>query len=94
VPAWASFTQLARNAVLSQSAGLRIVADLEAELEARLTCRATTRAVVPNEAAGEFLARIEPILAALDDAETAVREGGELSGLYEDEHATSFGIRE
>lgn len=41
----------------------------------------TTRAVVPTEAGGEFLARIEPILAALDEAEHSVREGGELRGL-------------
>jgi DNA-binding transcriptional LysR family regulator len=54
----------------------------------------TTRAVVPTEAGGEFLARIEPILAALDDAEHSVREGGELHGLLRMSMPTSFGIRD
>jgi DNA-binding transcriptional LysR family regulator len=45
---------------------------------------------VPTEAGAEFLARLEPILAALDEAEHSVREGGELRGLL----PTSFGIRD
>jgi hypothetical protein len=71
----------------------RIVADLEAELGTRLLSR-TTRAVVPTEAGGEFLARVEPILAALDEAEHSVREGGELRGLVWMSLPTSFGIRD
>ncbi len=88
-----SFSAAARECGLSQSQASRIVADLEAELGARLLSR-TTRAVVPTEAGGEFLARVEPILAALDEAEHSVREGGELRGLLRMSMPTSFGIRD
>jgi len=88
-----SFSAAARECGLSQSQASRIVADLEAELGIRLLSR-TTRAVVPTEAGGEFLARIEPILAALDDAEHSVREGGELRGLLRMTMPTSFGLRD
>jgi DNA-binding transcriptional LysR family regulator len=88
-----SFSAAARECGLSQSQASRIVADLEAELGVRLLSR-TTRAVVPTEAGGEFLARIEPILAALDEAEHSVREGGELRGLLRMSSPTSFGIRD
>ena len=88
-----SFSAAARECGLSQSQASRIVADLEAELGVRLLSR-STRAVVPTEAGGEFLARIEPILAALDDAEHSVREGGDLRGLLRMTTPTSFGIRD
>jgi DNA-binding transcriptional LysR family regulator len=88
-----SFSAAARECGLSQSQASRIVADLEEELGVRLLSR-TTRAVVPTEAGGEFLARIEPILAALDEAEHSVREGGELRGLLRMSMPTSFGIRD
>ena len=88
-----SFSAAARECGLSQSQVSRIVADLEAELGVRLLSR-TTRTVVPTEAGGEFLARIEPILAALDEAEHSVREGGELRGLLRMSMPTSFGIRD
>jgi DNA-binding transcriptional LysR family regulator len=87
-----SFSAAARECGLSQSQASRLVADLEAELGVRLLSR-TTRAVVPTEAGGEFLARIEPILAALDEAEHSVREGGELRGLLRLSSPTSFGSR-
>ena len=88
-----SFSAAARECRLSQPQASRIVADLEAELGVRLLTR-TTRAVVLTEAGGEFLARIEPILAALDEAEQSVREGGELRGLLRMSMPTSFGIRD
>lgn len=88
-----SFSAAARECGLSQSQASRIVADLEAELGVRLLSR-TTRAVVPTEAGGEFLARVEPILASLDEAEHSVREGGELRGLLRMSMPTSFGIRD
>lgn len=88
-----SFSAAARECGLSQSQASRIVADLEADLGIRLLSR-TTRAVVPTEAGGEFLSRIEPILAALDEAEHSVREGGELRGLLRMSMPTSFGIRD
>jgi DNA-binding transcriptional LysR family regulator len=88
-----SFSAAARECGLSQSQVSRIVAGLEAELGVRLLSR-TTRAVVPTEAGSEFLARIEPILAALDEAEFSVREGGELRGLLRMSMPTSFGVRD
>lgn len=75
-----SFSAAARECGLAQSQVSRMVAELEAGLGARLLTR-TTRAVVPTEAGLEFLARMEPILAAIEDAENSVRETGELRGL-------------
>lgn len=74
-----SFSAAARESGMVQSQVSRMVADLEASLGVRLLAR-TTRAVAPTEAGIEFLARMEPILAALDDAENSVRETGELRG--------------
>jgi DNA-binding transcriptional LysR family regulator len=88
-----SFSAAARECGVSQPQASRIIADLEAELGVRLLTR-TTRAVVLTEAGGEFLARIEPILAALDEAEHSVREGGELRGLVRMSMPSSFGIRD
>src|ERR1700676_5096571 len=88
-----SFSAAARECGLSQSQASRVIADLEAGLGARLLSR-TTRAVVPTEAGAEFLARMEPILAALDEAEHSVREGGELRGVLRLSMPTSFGIRD
>lgn len=75
-----SFSAAARESGLAQSQVSRVIAELEAGLGARLLTR-TTRAVVPTEAGLEFLARMEPILAAIDDAENSVRETGELRGV-------------
>lgn len=88
-----SFSAAARECGLSQSQASRIIADLEASLGARLLSR-TTRAVVPTEAGTEFLTRLEPILADLDEAEQSVREGGELRGLVRLSMPTSVGLRD
>lgn len=88
-----SFSAAARECGLSQSQASRIIAELEAELGARLLSR-TTRAVVPTEAGGEFLARIEQVLAALDEAEHSLRDGGVLRGTLRMSMPTSFGIRD
>jgi len=69
-----------------------MVADLEAGLGAKLLSR-STRAVVLTEAGAEFLARVEPILAALEDAENSVRESGELRGLLRVGMTTTMGLR-
>lgn len=61
--------------------GVRIIADPKAELGARLMSR-TIRAAVLTELGGEFLPRIEPILAALDEAKHSVRDGNDLRGLH------------
>jgi DNA-binding transcriptional LysR family regulator len=74
-----SFSAAARERGLAQSQVSRMIAELEAGLGTRLLSR-TTRAVTPTEAGMEFLARMEPILAAIEDAENSVRETGELRG--------------
>lgn len=87
-----SFSAAARESGLAQSQVSRMIAELEAGLGARLLSR-TTRAVVPTEAGLEFLGRIEPILAAMDDAENSVRESGELRGLLRIAMPSTMGIR-
>jgi DNA-binding transcriptional LysR family regulator len=86
-----SFSAAARECGLSQSQASRLVADLEADLGTRLLSR-STRAVVPTEAGAEFLARIETILGALDEAEHSIRGGGDLRGLVRMSTPTSFGV--
>lgn len=87
-----SFSAAARESGLAQSQVSRMIAELEASLGARLLSR-TTRAVTPTEAGLEFLARMEPILAAVDDAENSVRETGELRGLLRIGMPSTMGIR-
>src|SRR4051812_13941844 len=69
-----------------------MVAELEASLGARLLSR-TTRAVLPTEAGLEFLSRMEPILAAIEDAENSVRETGELRGILRVGMPSTLAIR-
>lgn len=88
-----SFSAAARECGLSQSQVSRTVAELEQDLGVRLLSR-TTRAVVPTQAGSAFLARVEPLLAELEDAEHSVREGGELRGLLRMSMPTSFGVRD
>jgi DNA-binding transcriptional LysR family regulator len=54
----------------------------------------TTRAVKLTEAGSDYLARVEPILAALEEADHAARGGGELRGLLRIGTSSSFGVRE
>jgi DNA-binding transcriptional LysR family regulator len=87
-----SFSAAAREAGLAQSQVSRMIADLEAELGTRLLSR-TTRAVVPTDAGNDYLARIEPILAALDDAGNSVRETGEMRGILRIGMPSTMGMR-
>jgi DNA-binding transcriptional LysR family regulator len=88
-----SFSAAARELGLSQPSASRIVAELERELSAALVIR-TTRAVKLTEAGSDYLARVEPILAALEEADHAARGGGELRGLLRIGTSSSFGVRE
>jgi DNA-binding transcriptional LysR family regulator len=87
-----SFSAAARECGLVQSQVSRMIAELEAGLGVRLLSR-TTRNVVPTEAGLEFLARIDPALAAIEDAENSVRETGELRGLIRVGMPATMGIR-
>jgi len=88
-----SFSAAAREVGLSQSQVSRSIAELEADLVTLLLAR-STRAVVPTEAGADFLSRIEPILAAVEEAEQSVRGGGELRGVVRISMPTSIGVRE
>jgi DNA-binding transcriptional LysR family regulator len=88
-----SLSRAGRDLGLSQPSISRILAQLEAELGARLLVR-TTRAVTLTEAGADYLARVEPLLSALDEADQAARGTGELRGLLRIALSSSFGVRE
>jgi DNA-binding transcriptional LysR family regulator len=66
------FAAAARKLDLDPAAITRHVADLEDHLGARLLHR-TTRRIALTPAGEEYLARIKPILADIDDAESSVK---------------------
>lgn len=88
-----SFSVAGRALQLSQPSVSRIISRLEAEVGTALLTR-TTRAVTLTEAGADYLARIEPILAALDEADHAARGTGELRGVLRVGVATSFAVRQ
>ena len=88
-----SFSAAGRELEIPQPTVSRAIAVLEREVGAALLTR-TTRAVTLTEPGADFLARIEPILAALDEAEHAVRGTGELRGVLRVGLASTFAIRE
>jgi DNA-binding transcriptional LysR family regulator len=88
-----SFSRAARELGLSQPSVSRIMAGLERAIGAALLTR-TTRAVVPTEAGLDYLARIEPLLDALEEADLAARGTGELRGLLRIGVSSSFAVRE
>lgn len=79
VAATGSFSQAAREHNLTQPTASRIIALLEEQLGGTLFIR-TTRAVTLTDAGADYLARIKPVLEALDEADFAVRGDGELRG--------------
>ena len=88
-----SFSAAGRELGLSQPSASRILAVLEREIGVALLTR-TTRAVTLTEAGADYLARIEPILAALEEADYAARGTGELRGTLRVGLSSSFGVRE
>lgn len=88
-----SFSRAGRELGLSQASVSRIIAGLERALGAQLLTR-TTRAVTLTERGSDYLARIEGILDALDEADHFARGGGPLRGLLRIGLSTSFGVRE
>jgi DNA-binding transcriptional LysR family regulator len=87
-----SFSIAGRELDISQPTASRIVAGLEKQVGVALLTR-TTRAVTLTEAGADYLARVEPILAALDEADHAIRGTGELRGLLRIALSTSFAVR-
>jgi DNA-binding transcriptional LysR family regulator len=86
-----NFSRAAREFGLSQPSASRIVATLEREIGASLFTR-STRALALTEAGAEYLARVEPVLAALDEADHAARGTGELRGVIRVAAASSFTV--
>jgi DNA-binding transcriptional LysR family regulator len=88
-----SFSAGGRDLAVPQPTVSRIISRLESELGAALFTR-TTRAVTLTDAGADFLARVEPILTELEEAEHAVRGNGELRGILRVGLSSSFAIRE
>jgi DNA-binding transcriptional LysR family regulator len=87
-----SFSVAGREMSISQPTASRIVAALEKQVGVALFVR-TTRAVILTEAGSDYLSRIEPILAALEEADHAARGTGELRGLVRVATSSGFAIR-
>ena len=88
-----SFSRAARELGLSQPSASRIIANLERDVGAALMVR-TTRAVTLTEAGTDYLARVEPLLAALEDADHVARGTDELRGTLRVGLSSSFAVRE
>lgn len=88
-----SFSRAGREFGLSQPSASRIIAALERDVGAVLLTR-TTRAVALTEAGTDYLARIEPLLAELEEADHAARGTGEIRGLLRVGLSSSFAMRE
>jgi len=88
-----NFSRAAREPGLSQPSASRIVAALEKEVGALLFTR-STRALALTEAGAEYLARVEPAIAELEEADHAARGTGELRGMVRVAASSSFSVRE
>jgi DNA-binding transcriptional LysR family regulator len=84
-----SFSRAARQLGISQPSASRTVAVLEKEIGVTLFIR-STRALSLTEAGAEYLTRVEAALAALDEADHAVRGSGELRGVLRIAASSSF----
>jgi DNA-binding transcriptional LysR family regulator len=85
------FAIAGREMGISQPTASRIVAALEKQIGVALLVR-TTRAVSLTEAGSDYLARIEPILTALEEADHAARGTGELRGILRVATSSAFAI--
>src|SRR5437762_14346588 len=88
-----SFSAAGRELNIPQSTASRTIAILERQIGVVLFVR-TTRAVTVTDAGSDFLARIEPVLVELDEAEHAARGTGELHGILRISLGTNFAVRE
>jgi DNA-binding transcriptional LysR family regulator len=74
-----SFSKGAREMRFSQPTASRIIALLEEQLGTTLFAR-SSRALVLTDAGADYLARVEPILRSLEEADDAVRRSETLRG--------------
>lgn len=87
-----NFSVAGRELGVPQSTVSRTIATLERDIGASLLVR-TTRAVTVTDAGADFLARLEPILADLEDAEQTARYSDELRGTLRIGIGTSLAAR-
>jgi DNA-binding transcriptional LysR family regulator len=87
-----SFSVAGREMGMTQPTASRTLAALEKKVGTALFTR-TTRAVTLTEAGTDYLARVEAILASLDEADHAARGTGELRGILRIATSTSFAVR-
>jgi DNA-binding transcriptional LysR family regulator len=88
-----NFSAAARELDLSQPSVSRIIAGLEKDVGGALVIR-TTRAVTLTDVGNDYLARVEAILASLEEADHAARGSRELRGSLRVALPGSFGSRE
>jgi DNA-binding transcriptional LysR family regulator len=88
-----SFGAAGREMGLSQPSVSRIIAGLEREVGVALLSR-STRAVTLTEAGVQYLARVEPVLGVLEEADHEARGTGELRGVLRVGATMSFAMRE
>lgn len=87
-----NFSAAGRDLNLPQPTVSRTISSLEKNMGVALLTR-TTRAVSLTEAGADFLARLEPILDALEDAEQAARGSDDYRGVLRVGVSSSFAIR-
>jgi DNA-binding transcriptional LysR family regulator len=88
-----SFSQAGKDLKLSQPSASRLTAAFEREVGTKLFVR-STRAVTLTEAGADYLARIEPALAEIEEAGQALRGKGALRGNLRIGVPASAAIRE
>jgi len=88
-----SFTAAGKEIGLSQPSVSRIISKLEKDLGSALFVR-STHAVKLTEAGADYLDRLDPILASLDEANHLVRGDGTLKGRLRVGTSTSFAMRD
>jgi DNA-binding transcriptional LysR family regulator len=88
-----SFSQAGKELKLSQPSASRLIASLEREVGTSLFTR-STRVVALTDAGSDYLARVEPALAVLEEAGQAVSGKGVLRGLLRVGLPAGMAIRE
>jgi len=88
-----SFTEAGKEVNLSQPSVSRIISSFEKKLGVALFVR-STHAVNLTDVGAEYLDRIEPLLASLEEANHLARGDGSLQGRLRVGAATSFAMRE
>ena len=88
-----SISKAGREFSMSQPSASRAIAALENDVGAPLLMR-STRAITLTEAGADYLMRVEPILAALDEANQAARGGDQFRGELRVALPATFAIRE